>query len=40
MRCPIHKEVWLYENMLETRGYCPKCKKDYQLTKEQEQDKE
>ena len=31
MRCPIHKEVWLYENMTETKGYCKLCDKWYKL---------
>jgi hypothetical protein len=31
MRCPIHSEVWLYENMMETKGFCPKCQKWYDL---------
>ena len=31
MRCPEHPEVWLYENMLETEGFCPKCQKWYKL---------
>lgn len=31
MRCPEHKEVWLYENMMETKGYCPECREWYDL---------
>ena len=31
MRCPNHPEVWLYENMLETEGFCPKCNEWYPL---------
>ena len=31
MRCPKHPEVWLYENMLETRGFCPSCGTWYEL---------
>jgi hypothetical protein len=37
MRCPKHPEVWLYENMMETEGYCPKCKEWYPL---EERDKD
>ena len=29
MKCPKHPEVWLYENMFETHGFCPKCQKWY-----------
>ena len=31
MRCPKHPEIWLYENMMETEGYCPECGKWYKL---------
>ncbi len=31
MRCKFHPEVWLYENMMETEGLCPKCQKWYDL---------
>lgn len=31
MRCPKHPEVWLYENMMETKGFCPKCGEWYEL---------
>lgn len=31
MRCPVHPEVWLYENLLETRGFCALCQKWYDL---------
>ena len=31
MRCPIHTEVWLYENMVETHGYCILCDDWYPL---------
>ena len=31
MRCPQHPEVWLYENMMETQGYCPTCDQWYDL---------
>ena len=29
--CPIHKDVWMYQNMLETKGFCEKCQKWYDL---------
>lgn len=35
MRCPEHPEVWLYEDMMETKGYCPECDEWYDLPKEQ-----
>lgn len=25
MRCPKHPGIWLYENTVETSGYCPTC---------------
>lgn len=31
MRCPKHPDVWLYEDTMEQTGYCPKCKKSYDL---------
>jgi uncharacterized Zn-finger protein len=31
MRCPKHPEIWLYENMMETEGYCPECDTWYLL---------
>ena len=31
MRCPRHPYVWLYENMVETHGYCPACDQWYPL---------
>ena len=31
MRCPKHYDVWLYENMIETKGFCPKCETWYNL---------
>lgn len=31
MRCPIHPEVWLHEDMMETKGFCPDCDKWYPL---------
>ena len=34
LRCPKHPEVWLYENMMETMGYCPECDEWYELEKE------
>ncbi len=39
MRCPIHPEVWLYENMVETEGFCPKCSKWYPLEAEINEEK-
>jgi hypothetical protein len=31
MRCPIHPDVWLYEDMLEIKGFCPECGLWYML---------
>ncbi len=31
MRCPVHKDYWLYENMLEKEGWCIHCQKWYKL---------
>lgn len=31
MRCPVHPGIWLYENMTETRGFCPECSEWYWL---------
>jgi len=31
MRCPKHPDEWLYENMMETKGWCKKCKVWYAL---------
>lgn len=36
MQCPQHPEVWLYENMMETEGFCPQCKKLYNLETKKE----
>lgn len=33
MECPKHPEVQLYENMIETKGFCLKCEKWYNLGK-------
>ncbi len=35
-QCPQHPEVWLYENMMETEGFCPRCKKSYNLETKKE----
>ena len=35
MHCPKHPKIWLYENMMETKGFCPDCNQWYDLkTKE------
>jgi transcription initiation factor IIE alpha subunit len=31
MRCPKHPGVWLYENTIETEGWCPRCQTWYDL---------
>lgn len=31
MRCPEHPDIWLYENMMETKGFCPDCQQWYSL---------
>ena len=31
MRCPKHPDVWLYENLTFTVGYCRKCQEWYVL---------
>lgn len=33
MRCPKHPAIWLYENMMETNGFCIICQKWYDLKK-------
>ena len=38
MRCKIHPAVGLYEDILETKGFCPKCDKWYDLDKEDNKD--
>jgi hypothetical protein len=25
MRCKKHKDIWLYEDMIEKKGFCPLC---------------
>ena len=35
MRCPVHKDVWLYENGMETEGFCPICQKSYILKEDE-----
>ena len=31
MRCPVHKDYWLFENAMETEGWCVHCDKWYKL---------
>jgi hypothetical protein len=33
MQCPNHKDQWLYPNVAETHGYCPRCREWYKLIK-------
>lgn len=35
MQCPKHPDVWLYENMIETEGFCPTCQKWCELEVEE-----
>jgi len=39
MNCPLHSEVWLFEDGLKAQGYCKRCNKWYNL-EEVEKDKE